>query len=343
MTPRPLQTAVLLIGILLAATLVSMLVPPALQRTVTETLIKVVVVIGLYIFVGNSGIFSFGHVAFMSLGAYGSALLTLAPARKDALLDLPPWLESLQLPWPVAMILVTMAVGLVALVFGLLIGKLRGIAPAMATFALLMVVHVVASNWQGVTGGRQALVGLPRFVNLWVAYGAAAIAILIASAYAMTGHSLLLRASRENEVAASATGVDIGRERLIAFVISAMVMAAGGILYAHFVGTITANIFYLDMTFVTLTMLVVGGSRSLTGAVVGVVMISAVSELLRSVERGIDLVGTTLSAPPGLQEIVLSVLLLTILILRPLGLLGNSELGWSRPANRAATAFKEDN
>ena len=71
--------------------LVATLAPPAMQRTVTEALIKLIVVVGLFIFVGNSGVFSFGHVAFMAIGGYISAILTLSPARKDTLLDLPGW------------------------------------------------------------------------------------------------------------------------------------------------------------------------------------------------------------------------------------------------------------
>ena len=88
----------------------------------------------------------------------------------------------------------------------------------------------------------------------------------------------------------------------------------------------TANTFYLDLTFVTLTMLVVGGMRSLTGACAGVALVSIVSEVFRSIERGISLGSTTISAPPGLQEIVLALILLVILLMRPHGLTGDWEL-----------------
>jgi branched-chain amino acid transport system permease protein len=138
-----------------------------------------------------------------------------------------------------------------------------------------------------------------------------------------------LRCSRESEVAAAATGIDVAHERRIAFVISAAIVAMGGVLFAHFLGTMTANTFYLDLTFVTLTMLVVGGMRSLTGACTGVALVSIVSELFRSIERGIDLGVFTLEAPPGLQEIALALVLLVILLTRPHGLVGDWELTWS--------------
>lgn len=340
---RPLQTAAILIAVLLAVTLAATLFPPALQRTVTEAMIKLAVVVGLFIFVGNSGVFSFGHVAFMAIGGYLSAILTLAPMRKATLLDLPPLLESLQLPWPVAMLAAVAFVGVFAWAVALPLSRLRGIALPMATFALLIIVYVVASNWKEVTGGRQALVGLPRYVGLWTACAGAAAAVLAAAAYGVTRHALLLRCSRESEVAASATGIDLERERRIAFVLSAMVVAMGGVLFSHFIGTITANTFYLDLTFVTLTMLVAGGMRSLTGAAVGAALVSAVSEAFRSIERGVAIGGTVFSVPPGLQEIALAAILLAILILRPAGLLGDFEIGFisRRAARKTASSQRE--
>lgn len=341
---RPLTTAILLIGALLAIVLIATQVPPAMQRVVIEALVKLTVVVGLFIFVGNSGVFSFGHVAFMAIGGYMSAILTLSPERKHTLLALPAALEALQLPWPLALPIVVVAVGLIALLVGWPLSRLRGIALPMATFALLVITYVIASNWQQVTGGRQALVGLPRFTGLWVAFGGAAIAILVASVYAMTRHCLMLRCSRESEVAAAATGINIERERLIAFVLSAMVVALGGVLFSHFIGTITANSFYLDLTFVTLTMLVAGGMRSLTGACLGVAVIALVSELFRAIERGVSLGGVTISAPPGLQEIALALILLAILILRPEGLLGDYEaaLPGRRSTGRLMAAKQEE-
>jgi len=340
---RPLHTAAILIGILLAVVLVATQVAPAMQRTVIEALVKLIVVVGLYIFVGNSGVFSFGHVAFMAIGGYMSAILTLSPERKHTLLALPAALEALQLPWPVAVPIVIVAVGLIALLIGWPLCRLRGIALPMATFALLVITYVIASNWQQVTGGRQALVGLPRFTGLWVAFGGAVIAIVVAALYAMTRHCLMLRCSRESEVAAAATGIDLERERLIAFVLSAMVAALGGVLFSHFIGTITANSFYLDLTFVTLTMLVAGGMRSLTGACLGVAVIAFVAEVFRAIERGVSLGDVTIAAPPGLQEIALAVILLAILILRPEGLLGSYEIGLPRrhAADRRVAAKQE--
>jgi branched-chain amino acid transport system permease protein len=327
---RDWQSAALLLAIMITVALLATLAPPAMQRTVTEAFVKLVVVIGLYIFVGNSGVFSFGHVGFMAIGGYVSAILTILPAKKQVALDLPPFLETLQLPGLAAMAIAMLVAAIIALLVAAPLMRLRGIALPMATFALLVIVHVVALNWQSVTGGRQALVGLPRFTGLWTAVGGAALALVVATIYQQTRHGLALRCSRESEVAAAATGIDVGRERLIAFVLSAVVVAMGGVLFAHFLGTMTANTFFLDLTFVTLTMLVVGDMRSLLGACAGVALVSVVSELFRSLERGIDMGGHVIEAPPGLQEIALAVILLVILIMRPHGLVGDWQLAWPK-------------
>jgi branched-chain amino acid transport system permease protein len=330
---RDWQSAVLLLAIMVAVAMLATLAPPAMQRTVTEAFIKLVVVIGLYIFVGNSGVFSFGHVGFMAIGGYVSAILTILPAKKQVALDLPLVLETLQLPGLAALVIAMLTAAIIALVVAAPLVRLRGIALPMATFGLLVIVHVVALNWQSVTGGRQALVGLPRFTGLWTALGGAALALIVSTIYQQTRHGLMLRCSRESEVAAAATGIDVERERLIAFVVSAAIVAMGGVLFAHFLGTMTASTFFLDLTFVTLTMLVVGGMRSLTGACAGVALVSVVSELFRRLERGIDIGGHAIDAPPGLQEIALAVILLVILIMRPHGLVGDWQLVW--PARKA--------
>ncbi len=320
-------TATAISVLLLLVVLAAGYAAPAFQRTVIELLIDLLVVVGLYIFIGNSGVVSFGHISFMAIGGYASAILTMTVQKKHVLLQLPGFLEHLQLPSLPAAILAAGFAAFIAWLIGMAFIRLRGIALPMATFAMLMIVHVVAQNWNEVTGGRRALVGLPQFVGLWTALLGAVVALAAAAFYQQWRRGLLLRCSRENEVAAEASGIDIARERLLAFVVSAFFVALGGVLFAHFLGTITANSFYLDLTFVTLAMLVVGGMRSLTGAFVGTAVVTIVSEVFRSIERGIDLGGFTLAAPPGLQEIGLALILLLILIFRRDGLVGDFEIG----------------
>ncbi len=299
-----------------------------LQRTATEAFIRLIVVIGLYIFIGNSGILSFGHVSFMAIGAYGSALLTIPPAMKKIVLDLPPFMTALLLPTiPAALIAATVS-SVFALLIGLPLMRLSGISAAMGTFASLAIVYVVISNWKAVTGGASALIGLPVYTDIWVALIYALLALGLAYAYQESRHGVRLRASRENEVAALASGINVRRERLIAFVFSAFVVSFGGVLHAHFIGVLSSSSFYLDVTFITLAMLVIGGMNSLAGAVIGTIVVSVLGEFLRLIEVGFEVGAAHIAAPLGLREVGLSFLMLMILLLRPQGVTAGREIPW---------------
>ena len=260
--------------------------PAVLQRRTTQGLINLIAVVGLYVFVGNSGVLSFGNVAFMAIGAYVSALLTMKPTAKSVFLpDLPAVIAHAEWPTLPGALAGGIAAALVALVIGWPLMRLSGISASIATFAILVVANVVFGNWTSVTGGQNSLMGLPAYVDLWTALAWAVAAIVIAFAYQETRSALLLRASREDEAAAQAAGVDVVRHRLIAFVISAFLSGVAGVLLGHFLGIVRVENFYLDLTFLIVAMLVIGGRGSLTGAVAGAVVIAALTEVLRR-DRG---------------------------------------------------------
>ncbi|MEQ8344185.1 MAG: branched-chain amino acid ABC transporter permease [Sneathiellaceae bacterium] len=320
---------VLLAVLLLAIVAVAAVLPPSTQRIVTDAMVVLVAVIGLYTFVGNSGILSFGHIGFMAIGAYSSAWLTIPPMTKKLLLPgLPDFL--MQAHWdPVS---ATLAAGVVAaavaLVFGLPLMRLSGIAASIGTFTLLAIVQSVAGNWKAMTGGQGSLFGLPAATDMYVALAWALVALVGAFLYQNTRSGFRLNASREDEVAARAVGVNVARERLTAFVLSAFFVGVAGALHAHFLGVIVASSYFLGLTFVTLAMLVIGGINSLSGAVIGVVVVSLLGELLRRVEGGFDIGGQAVPALPGLREVGLAGAMLLILVFRPSGLTRGREIGW---------------
>ncbi|MBN9622517.1 MAG: branched-chain amino acid ABC transporter permease, partial [Actinobacteria bacterium] len=122
-------------------------------------------------------------------------------------------------------------------------------------------------------------------------------------------------------------GVNVTRERSVALVLSAFFVGVGGSLYAHLLGAISPSAFYLELTFSTLAMLVVGGMTSLSGAVIGTVAIFALKEVLRHVERGLTLGPVHIPARPGLQLVGVGVVTLLILALRPSGITRGREIG----------------
>jgi branched-chain amino acid transport system permease protein len=327
---RRIATPIVLIVALLAiAALTYQFGGRAFNRTVVEMFINIMVVAGLYVFVGNSGLLSFGHISFMCLGAYMTAWLTIPPVMKSVTLKgLPGWLLHTQLPMWVATPISGVFAALFALIVGRVIMRLSGIAASIATFGLLGVVNNVFSNWDSVTGGQGSIVGTPGTMNVWIGWLGAAVAIAIAYLYSISRSGLALRATRDEAVAASASGIDIGRERLIAFVVSAFVIGLAGALYAHFLSIVNPGSFYLRTTFITLSMLVVGGMYSLSGAVAGVVVISALIEMFRDLEKGVSLGGLTIALPNGVQEIAIGIITIIILIYLPTGLTRNREFSW---------------
>jgi branched-chain amino acid transport system permease protein len=297
------------------------------QRTVTEALIRIVMVVGLYIFVGNSGLISFGHMTFSALAAYAVTWQTCCSYIKPVTMPgLPDFLRDNTIPLLPAAVIAIVFAGLAAFLVGVVLMRLSGLAASIATLAILFVFNSVFSNWNSVTLGRSPIVGIPTYVTPWVAFGAATLAIVVAYLYQRSKHGLALRATREDEVAAAASGVSLYWKRLGAFVVSGCVMGLAGVMFVHFLGTISVSSFYINLTFITLAMLVVGGMRSLAGAVVGVVVISSIIDIFRQFESGVTLVGVEFSVPSGTQEIILAVLMLVILVWRKDGLMGGREI-----------------
>src|SRR5262249_61779580 len=101
-----------------------------------------------------------------------------------------------------------------------------------------------------------------------------------------------------------------------------------GVLQAHFIGSIAVKNFWLGLTFVVLAMLIVGGQRSMTGAVTGAAVISVIVEILRQFEVGLDIAGVHAQLPLGSQELGVAFLMLLILIFRPSGITGGREIPW---------------
>lgn len=315
--------------------------PESVERTVVTMLINVILVVGLFSFIGNSGVFSFGHMAFMAIGAYTAAILMVPVDRKDVLF--PDMFEPLRNA-EASPLVATLAGGIVAAIAAAIVAvplmRLSGLTASLASFSLLIMVNVVATNWKQVTNATSGISGLPSSIDVSSTLVWALGAVLVVALYQRTGTSLRLIASREDDVAARAVGIQVVRERSIAFVLSAFVTGLGGSLYAQSIGSLTADAVYLDVTFLIIAMLVVGGLHSLSGAVGGAVALSLIAELLRQMEKGIDVGTYVIGAPVGLREVGYALAMLLILILRPEGLSGRREVPLPRRWRRVAASWR---
>jgi branched-chain amino acid transport system permease protein len=300
---------------------------PLLERIITVMLINLILVLGLQMFMGNSGYLSFAHVAFMGIGAYASALLTMpVDIKASALPQLYSPLAGIEWPFLPAVLVAAGVCFLVAAVFGFPLMRLSESAAAIASFALLVIVHVVLSQWSAVTNGPRTLFGVLRYTDLWTAATWALLVIVAAFLYKQSSLGLRLRASRDNLHAAASIGVNVFRVRFIAFVLSAFVCGVAGALWAHFITSFAPGAFYLSQTFVILTMLIVGGPRTVSGAALGVLLVTIVHEGLRHVENQFNVNATVPFEIVGMTEVLLAVALIAMLAFRPGGLIQRREI-----------------
>jgi branched-chain amino acid transport system permease protein len=318
------------IALVALAALVGTIVSTSTETYVINALVNVAIVVALYVFIGNSGVLSFGHISFVAVGAWAAGVLSMPVEEKPAIM---PNLASLFRDhtignvWSLAL---AAAVGAAfALVVGLPLMRLSGLGAGIATFGVLEITHNVLRYWEKIGPGLNTFSAVPETTGLLQASLGAGLAVVVAFAYKRSRFGRLLSATREDAAAARAVGVSVYRQRLIAFVLSGALAGFAGGLYVHLLPVNTESV-YLDLTFITLAMLVIGGATSLWGAVVGALVVSAVDSFLAEAESGIHVFGQSLDLPAGTRIVVVGALMALVLILRPAGLTGGRELSFRR-------------
>jgi branched-chain amino acid transport system permease protein len=265
------------------------------------------------------------------IGAYAAAWFTCCEGMRQVFLPgLPDVIAAVNLPLPAAVLVGMGAAAAIAVLAGAVLLRLNGVAASIGLLSFLFMVKTIYENWDGWTSGQSSLVGLPMEVGIVQAAASLVLALCLALIYQGSASGLLVRAAREDEVASRSAGVRVWRERLICFTLSAAITALGGVMFAHYLGSISVVQFWLDLTFLTLAMLVVGGRNTITGAVVGALVITSLRDGLRTLENGVPTPFGIAEIPEGVQEIVLALLLLIVLVARPRGITGGREFDFFR-------------
>jgi branched-chain amino acid transport system permease protein len=218
--------------------------------------------------------------------------------------------------------------------------RLSGLAAGIATFAVLGITNNILRYYEKIGPGLNTFSSVPETTDLLQASVGALLVIVAAFAYQRSRLGRQLRATREDPAAARAVGVSIYRQRLAAFALSGFLAGFAGGLYVHFL-PINVDAVYLDLTFITLAMLVIGGTTSLWGAVVGALAVSGLDSVLANAENGIEVLGRTVDVPTGTRIVVVSALMALVLILRPGGLTGGRELTLRAPRRLRPTPSQE--
>lgn len=284
-----------------------------------NALVSVAIVVAIYVFVGGTGVLSFGQISFVALGAFAAGVLTVPLESKTGILpDLFPILRDHTIGNVASLALAAAVGGVFAFLVGLPLMRLSGLAAGIATFAVLEITHNLLREWTKIGPGATTLSLVPETSGPLQATLGALLVISVAFAYQRSPLGRKARATREDPAAAQAVGISVHRQRLWAFTLSGALCGFAGGLLVHMLGSITTEQVYLELTFLTLAMLVVGGITSLWGAVVGALAISGLDSVLGNAEDGF--------LPEGSRLVVLGALMALVLILRPSGLTGGREL-----------------
>jgi branched-chain amino acid transport system permease protein len=288
-----------------------------------HALVFAAVVIALYVFIGNSGVISFGQIGFFLVGAYAAGELSIPRDTKSSILpNVFPLIENHSVGNFWSLVIAAAAGGIFAFLVGIPLMRLSGLAAGIATFAVLEITQNILGNWEKIGPGPLTLSTVPQTTDLWQAtIGAIAVAC-VAFVYQLSPLGRKLRATREDPFAAQAAGIDVHRQRLWAFTLSGLLAGFAGGLFVHFQSTIATDV-YLDYTFLTLAMLVVGGSRTLLGAVVGALVVSGIDSFLSDAET--DAV-SWLHLRAGTSSVVVAAFMALVLIFMPQGLTGGISL-----------------
>jgi branched-chain amino acid transport system permease protein len=322
--------AVLVVAVGIWSTLVS----SSKEIYFLNALVSVAIVVAIYVFVGNSGVLSFGQISFVAVGAFAAGVMTIPLESKTGVLpEIYPLLRDHTIGNVWSLVLAAAVGGVFACAVGLPLMRLSGLAAGIATFAVLEITHNLLREWTKIGPGATTLSLVPETTGALQATVGALIVILVAFAYQRSRFGRLLRASREDAFAAQGVGVSVHRQRLWAFTLSGALAGFAGGLLVHLLGSITTEQVYLELTFLTLMMLVIGGVTSLLGAVVGALAVSGLDSFLSEAEQGVS-VGVSIDLPEGSRLIFLGAIMALVLIVRPSGLTGGREFGpprWRRP------------
>ncbi len=271
-------------------------------RILNLALIAAIAVVGLNFAFGYAGLITLAQAGFVGCGAYLTAILSTAAG-------LSPWLSI-----PAAVV----GTGLISVVVGLPMLRLKGHYLALATLGFNVSFVIVATNWKSVMGGTDGISGIPSLAlpgwpiatdhrYYYVLWTALAVTAWIARRIRNSHIGLAMIAVRDDEIATGAASVGVTRIKVQAFALSALYAGLAGALFAHMTNFVAPDDFALGHSIIYLAMLIIGGEGSILGAIAGAVIVTFMPEMMRDLGQA--------------YMIVFGLLMLLILIFLPKGLL----------------------
>lgn len=273
-----------------------------LLRLMKQIGIFLIAALGLNLILGFTGQFTMGHAAFMSIGAYGSAIMT----------------KNFNMPFPIALLVGIILSAILAALIGYPILRLKGDYLAICTLGFGEIVKVIIQNVDYV-GGARGISGIPGKTSFLIVFIGAALCYAILKNLIHSSKGRAIMSIREDEIAAEAMGINSTKYKMIAFVIGSSMAGLAGGLYAHFNSFIDPASFNFAKSIELITYVVLGGMGSLSGTVIGTTILIYLPEALRGLS---DIFKTY-------RILIYAVLLVIMMIFRPQGILGTREISIS--------------
>ncbi len=306
--------------------------------------VYIILVCSFNLVFGFTGQFSLAHAGLAAVGAYTVSILTLSPEAKQLSFFIAPpvWPISV-IQWPFIPSL--LLGGLLAALIGFLIGapalRLHGDYLLIVTFGFSEVIRLILVNTPKITNGAIGLKGIPDQGSLFIVALMAILTITIIKRLIDSSYGRAIKCIREDEIAAEAVGVNLFRHKIMSFVFSSFFVGIAGGLLAEILGTIDPNTFRPYLTYIVVTIAVLGGVRSLTGGIIAAWIYTVMSEMLRAVEGPRMIFNYAFPGLPGLRMLTFSIMLLLLILFYRKGLLGTNEFSWSWLINRLKRLSKK--
>ena len=315
------------------------------QKNLDMYIVRILNVCAIYTILGLSmnlingftGLFSLGHAGFMAVGAYSTALLTMSQTTKEQIFYMAPLikpLDTLLLPFPVALLIEGLMAALTAYLIGTPALRLKGDYLAIATLGFAEIIRVIFTNTQSITNGALGLKGIPAVTNLWWSFGMGAFTLIVLLSLINSSYGRALKAIREDEIAAESMGINLFKHKVISFVTGAFFAGIGGGLLGNLLGTIDPKMFNFIFPFNILVIVVLGGMGSFTGSIIAAFIVTIGNEVLRFLDESIDLGFVVFNGKVGLRAVVFSALLMVVVLFYRHGLMGTNEFSWNPLLNK---------
>lgn len=279
------------------------LISPVYQQTLVTIFVNIILAVGLNLIVGFSGQLALGHAGFMAIGAYATGIITKQVPGLGGFL--------------ISVFIGIIITGIIAFLVGYPTLRLKGDYLAIATLGVGEIIRVAILNMPDLTNGAAGLSGIPiNLMNWRLAYILVVLVLLIVANYINSSTGRATIAVREDEIAASALGLNTTKLKVQAFVIGAMTAAVAGSIHASYLGVINPGQFTFDRSIDILIIVVLGGIGSLTGSVVAAIVLGVINLYLQQFGAW--------------RMIIYAFVLILIMLFKPSGLLGNYEFKWSK-------------